>query len=246
MLHIPAIGAQAARLLRYCRRLATQPGSVTLDSYRLLVPDICSGRARRSIYAELYESSEVKAVKKFIRGDDVVVEAGTALGYLSLHIAAIVGSDRLHTIEGNRELIPHVQDNFRINGLPAPHLHHGLASASGPTTRPFNVSREIWSSSVLDRGNTEKVEIVPCIDLDEMLSTTGATVLVCDIEGGECELIKECRFPGLATIIMELHPWLFSGLDVEGAVSLLNERGFQLEDIVDGKVYVFTRHEFQD
>lgn len=239
--HIRALGAHAARLLRYASRLVTRPECVELGTHRLLVPDLCSGRVRRSIYAELYESSEVKAVRKFVGRDDLVLEAGTSLGYLSLVIASIVGSDRLHTVEGNSDLLPHVEANFRLNGLPLPHIHRGLVCAAGGATRAFNVSREIWSSSVLDRGDTAKVDMVPCLGLDEMLAETGATVFVCDIEGGEAELIEECRFSGLATVIMELHPWLFSGLDAEGAVARLEQRGFQLAEVTDGKVYVFTR-----
>lgn len=120
------------------------------------------------------------------------------------------------------------------------------SSRHGDIERPFNISREVWSSSVLDRGNTAKVEVVPCVDLDAMLEDTGATVLVYDIEGGECELIESCRFPSLTTIIMEFHPDLFTGMDVGQALSLLGHRGFALAEIVDGKVYVFERQDDQD
>lgn len=219
---------------------------MTLDSNRLLVPDVCSGHVRRSIYAELYEKSEVKAVKKHVRAKDIVIDAGASLGYLSLQLARITGSGNVYAVEGNRELLPHIEANFRANGLPSPAIIHGLVSAPGCTERAFNISREIWSSSTLERGNTSKVEVVPCVDLDAMLKETGATVLVCDIEGGECELIKHCRFPGLTTIVMELHPELFRDLDVAGAVSLLADKGFVLNEIVDGKVYVFFRQELQE
>ncbi|MGA8260626.1 MAG: FkbM family methyltransferase [Arenicellales bacterium] len=243
---VSTISAHALRLVRYCWRLATQPDRVVLDSSRLLVPDICSGQVRRSIYAGLYEGSEVKAVRKFVGEGEVVIDAGASIGYLSLQIARIVGSDNLYAVEANRDLLSHIEANFRENGVPCPHLIHGLVSAPGHTERPFNISREIWSSSVLDRGNTAKVDVVPCVDLDEMLEETGATVLVCDIEGGECELIQQCRFPGLKTIIMELHPDLFTGLDVPGALASLGGRSFGLREIVDGKVYVFTRQDDQE
>lgn len=223
-----------------------RPDCVLLDCNKLLVPKVCSGHVRRSIYAGLYEKSEVQAVRKYIRRQDVVVDAGASLGYLSLQLARIVGSGNVHAVEGNRELLPHIEANFRANGLPLPAIIHGLVSAPGYTERPFNISREIWSSSIADRGSTAKVDVVPCVDLDRLIEDTGATVLVCDIEGGECELIKTCRFPGLATIVMELHPELFQGLDAAGAVSRLGEKGFRLEEIVDGKVYVFARQELQE
>lgn len=219
---------------------------MVLDSNSLLLPGVCSGHVRRSIYAELYEKSEVKAVRKYIRKEDVVVDAGASLGYLSLQLARIVGPGNVHAVEGNRELLPHIEANFRANGLPVPALIHGLVSAPGHGERPFNISREIWSSSTLERGNTAKVDVVPCVDLDHMIEETGATALVCDIEGGECELIKSCRFPRLRILIMELHPELFQDLDVAGAVSVLADKGFGVQEVVDGKVYVFVRQELQE
>lgn len=95
----------------------------------MLVPDICSGKVRRSIYAGLYESSEVKAVRKFVTKDDVVIDAGASLGFLSLQIARIVGSSRLYTVEANPGLLSCIEANFRENGIPLPHLIHGLVEA---------------------------------------------------------------------------------------------------------------------
>jgi len=233
--------AECGRLLRFSRRWLTRPDRVRLSSVELRLPHACTGRMRRSLYAERYERHEAEAVRRCVRAGDVVVEAGACIGYLGLVAARIVGPGNLTLVEANGLLPAWIEANFRANDMVPPRIIHGLVCGPGPPARPFNVSGDLWSSSMMSRDGTSRVEQVACVDIDALLAETGASVLVCDIEGAEAELIRGCEFPQLRVLIMEFHPSRWPDLDVAGARAALARRGFRPAGVFGGEVFVFCR-----
>ena len=52
---------------------------------------------------------------------------------------------------------------------------------------------------------------VPAVQLNDVVAELKPNVLVCDIEGGELELIPALDASGLRAVMMELHPDRLSG-----------------------------------
>ena len=52
---------------------------------------------------------------------------------------------------------------------------------------------------------------VPAVQLNDVVAEFKPNVLVCDIEGGELELIPALDASGLRAVLMELHPDRLSG-----------------------------------
>ncbi len=240
------IFSEAARLTRYAGRMLTKPTDVWIDGVRLAVPDGAAGRVLASIYAEKYEGLETRALPRYLKPDDVVVEAGAAIGYVGARCARIVGAENVHMIEANKDLVPEIERNFSLNGLPAPKLLHGLAAAGPGPAQAFQVAEQFWSSSVLDRGTTKRVAQVPLVDVPRLVAETSASVFICDIEGGEFTLFPALDFAGpalasLRLIVAELHGKLAEDGAVERLLQQLKAAGFALSETLGGEVFILTR-----
>lgn len=233
--------SDAARLARYAWRMAVKPNEITLGGFRLKIPAGAQGKVLASLYAELYERHEASAVARYLEPDDVVVEAGAAIGYVGLHCARIVGAHNVHMIEANDALIEEIKGNFASNGHSEPRLHHALAGHRDGDPARFHVAKQFWSSSTKDRGATERTIHVPTVDLNRIFREMTATVFICDIEGGEFDLIPNLDFEGVRLAMIEIHPHLHDGDGVALIDSAMTSAGFERHDMIAGEVGVYVR-----
>jgi FkbM family methyltransferase len=195
----------AARLARYGMRMALRPRSVDIGGVRLNVPATAHGPVLASIYAEKYEGLEARELPRLLAPGDVVVEAGSAIGFIGLICQRIVGAGNVHMIEANADLIPEIKKNFALNGAPDPKIHHALAAAEDGPPTPFHVADQFWSSSVIAACATKRTDMVASIGLNALFRKTGATVFICDIEGGEFALLPMLDLSQLRLIVIEIH-----------------------------------------
>lgn len=236
-----AFAEDIPRLLRYSARLARKPREVEIKGVKLSIPAGTQGPVLRSIYAEKYEGLEIAALPRYLRSDDIVVEAGAAIGFVGLHCTKYISPDHLTMIEANPSLIPEIENNFALNGHPRPNILHGLAAADDDGTQVFRVAEQFWSSSVIDRGQTQHAVNVAKIDLNRLFHDKNATVLICDIEGGEFDLLPKLNLTGLRLILIELHKGLAPEDAVENAVRYIESQGLQLKETLKGEVFIFER-----
>ncbi|MEM8770329.1 MAG: FkbM family methyltransferase [Pseudomonadota bacterium] len=229
------------RLIRYAGRLIRQPNEVEVAGVKLSIPEETKGPVLSSIYAEKYEGLEIAALPRYLRADDVVVEAGAAIGFVGLHCAKHIGLDRLVMIEANPALIPEIEKNFALNGHARPRLLHALAAADEEGTETFRVAEQFWSSSVLDRGQTLQTVEIAKADLNRLFREESASVFICDIEGGEFDLLPKLDFSGVRLILIELHQKLASAQAVAEAVKQIEAQGLALKETLKGEVYIFER-----
>ena len=135
--------------------------------------------------------------------NDVVLEIGTGIGVIATLCAQQIGSDRVHTFEANPQLIPAIEETFRLNGV-APHLYNCVLG-SGPGTRTFFVMKDFWSSSTVRRRADARQIEVPVRDLRVTMNEIRPTFLIVDIEGGEWDLFQDIDLSGVEKLSIELH-----------------------------------------
>lgn len=237
-----------ARLTRYLQRLVLRPAEVDIGSVRLRLPDSARGKVRASIYAEKYKELEAKLLPQYLNKDDVIVEAGAAIGFVGVHCAHIVGVQNIHMVEANKDLLPIITHNFAINGYDRPNLMHGLACVKDEGTKdrnvvPFHIADQFWSSSIIDRGMTVRTDEVARIDLHALFKQTGASVFICDIEGGEFSLLPKLSLDGLRLVIIELHADLATEKEMAQTIQHFYNSGFSLAQSLKGEIYIFKRVE---
>jgi FkbM family methyltransferase len=201
-----------------------------VDNYGVLLPTQGPGISagiRKQIYFSEYEDKEIEIVAKRLTSDDVVMEVGAGIGFLSAYCAKRIGSDRVFAYEANPALMELIEATYRANGV-APSLRNVLL-AQGEGTRDFHVEPEFWASSAV-RGSAAATTIaVPQVDLNSELRRVRPTFLIVDIEGGEIEFFETAELTTVQKICVETHPGVHSSAALSQMLGRLIGQGFALD-----------------
>lgn len=232
--------------LRYTEIKIPNSGCVVDTNNKMICPKI-----KAQIFWKIYESAEIRFIKKYLRTDLDVVELGSSLGVVSSHIAKKLNpSCRLFCVEANPDLL----DTIRINlGQNAPALQASVIqcaihySKDQKRTVHFEIGSTNTTSCVAEKINIDESFSVPTITLSRILKNhkIGKYALVSDIEGAEAALIfndgkslEKCE-----QIIIELHEGITEGKNVSVAMLseiLQHKHGFINRDHY-GNVFVFEK-----
>ncbi|HVC60148.1 MAG TPA: FkbM family methyltransferase [Acetobacteraceae bacterium] len=177
---------------------------IDLRGVRIRIHRSLSYPVVRSILDASYEASERNLLEGALRHDDVVVELGAGLGYVSSVCARLTDSRRVFVYEANPMMEPLIRDTFRLNGVD-PALHICMVGKHAGTTT-FHVSRDFWISSTLPGAHHGQAVSVRVVPLREEMERTRPSVLIVDIEGGEYELFRDFPPHACRLIMLELHP----------------------------------------
>lgn len=234
------ISQTVARLLRYLLRLLTRPKTVRIGDHVLHIPNGAAGPVLHSLYAERYERLERALLPDLLRTDDRVVELGSAIGLIGLVTSRVVDPSRIIMIEANRDLIPEIVRNFAVNNVILPDLRHCVAGTANQPVQ-FHVDSQFWASTTRPQmGRQHRVDTVQMIDTNELIRYHEATVLICDIEGGEIDLLPNLDFSGIRLVIAELHPWVIGQDGVDKIKEVMADAGLPVRHILNDEVYVFS------
>jgi FkbM family methyltransferase len=220
-----------------------------------LVVSTAGGHIAPSIKARifwgLYESAEVRYVRRYLRTDLDVVELGSSIGVVSAHIAKTIQPGfRLICVEANASLLPYLECNLATNVPEVPAIvHHAAVSYERPPnsqgTLVLGNDHLMAKLSETRRGGGSGIS-VPFTTLRELLKTYSVQeyALVCDIEGAEAGLLRDDG-QALSTcqqIIIELHDTFIDGVPVSisDMRGMLERQGFQ-QHAAYGGVHVYGR-----
>ncbi len=174
-----------------------------------------------------YERSELKGIRALLDPEDIVLELGAGIGFISLQCARVVGCDRVFAFEANPALEAHIRRNYDLNGL-HPKLemcilgeHEGQAD--------FFIDDDLWESSMIRRKASVKQVTVPVRSLNEMVRRIRPTFLIMDIEGGEYEIIKQIDLDTIRKVAIEVHIPIIGGEKVEYVKRRLIDAGFVVD-----------------
>ena len=191
-----------------------------------------------------YEVPELQMLERFLQPSDSVIELGAGIGFLAniygrraaqpRHLAVEASPDMCDLIRTNVAGLANVEVLNAIAGAPLP----SGASLPAPRSRPFYIYDDFWASSTepLHLGDPARrlrqtVE-VSVVDLDRLIAERGCTMLICDIEGGEYDLLSACAL-NVPKILIELH---WQALGVPRAIetlTMLQARGYTLHGSPD-------------
>ena len=204
------------------------PGWV--DNHGVLLPTEGPGISpgiRRQIYFGEYEDKEIEIVAKRLTSDDVVMEVGAGLGFLSAYCAKRIGSERVFAYEANPALMKVIAATHRANGV-SPSVANVLL-ARGEGEREFHIEPEFWASSAVHASGEARTIRVPQADLNTELARVRPTFLIVDIEGGEVEFFETADLTSVRKICVETHPGIHSNSVLSGMLSRLIGQGLALD-----------------
>jgi len=176
-------------------------------------PRVINRKRRRLLHDDAYEQKESEAVLRQIRPQDMVLELGAGMGYMSTLMAKKLGVKQVHAFEANPAMIPYIRSVHAANGVENVTVHNALLGAEdGAVT--FYVRGDFVASSMEDNlgdkhGGVIARETVPVRPVSQVMEEIQPTALVCDIEGAEADLLPLMDLGGVRVAIVELHPQVF-------------------------------------
>ncbi len=176
-------------------------------------PAFIDRKRRRLLRHGDYERREIEAVKALVRPDDVVIELGAGIGYMSTFMARNRRVGAVHAFEANPALIPYIERVHAANDVTAVTVHNALLGPRKGKAK-FYIRENFPASSLEEAPRGEKSPVVR-VEQVEIRNAKAAfreirpSFLVCDIEGAEADLLALPDLSGLRGAVIELHPqWI--------------------------------------
>lgn len=184
-----------------------KPNHINLDGVVLTINSIVTDDVRDAMYRNRYESTEIICLQNILESNDIVMELGSGLGFVSTFCAKRLGSSKIFTYEANPILIPQIEQTYKANGV-QPSLKQAVLDIKDGE-RDFYIHSDLRSSSLFTRTGGQKTIQVEAIDVNKEISQIKPTLLIIDIEGGEIALVPSINFSTtgicIQKIIIELH-----------------------------------------
>ena len=183
-----------------------------------------------------YEAPERGLLPHLLRPGQRVIEVGTAAGLVTLTAAAVVGASNVVTFEANPDILADARENFHRNDFGAIDARFGvlqnIRAYRDHQTLDFGIARQFWSSRLGARADDPRIVSfikVPTFCLEREILAHAADVLICDIEGGEADLLAEADLPGITLILMETHYRYAGRARIDDMIRSLVMRGFAID-----------------
>jgi FkbM family methyltransferase len=183
-----------------------------------------------------YEARERQIIRAVVRSSDRVLEIGTAIGVVTMTLAAIVGPASVATYDANPAIVADARRNFFANKLDQISANVGVmrnqsqwSESEGQTD--FFIAKDFWASrlhATADSPGITGVIKIPLILLEKKIIEHRANVLVCDIEGGEADLLINSDLVNIDKIVMETHYWAAGRQMIDAMIQFLIEKGFKI------------------
>jgi FkbM family methyltransferase len=213
---------------------------------------VISTRFKSEFLFDNYERPERQAVKRFLDPALPIVEFGGSIGVVSCIANSKLSDPSRHVvIEANPVLIPLLEANRDRNRCKFTILPRVVAYGGQQAVFHSNSTNFVGSTALTHHANDtivgdvlEEVE-VQTITLQSVLDQYGfdQCTLICDIEGGEAELIEyesDLIRRKVKTIIIEVHKYFLGDEGVIKMLDRLEALGFR--DVYhESETYVFQR-----
>ncbi len=177
-----------------------------------------------------HEKPERAALRRFLDPNLPVIEFGGFIGVVSCVANKILSDPRKHVvIEANPAIVPLLVENRDRNRCAFTVLHRAIGY--GAAEIRFNINENLLASSI--QASSERFVTVATITLEKLLHDFGFghCTLICDIEGGEVDLVRhESQILGerVSTILMEVHNKMLGDEVIDAMLRDLHRIGFHV------------------
>jgi FkbM family methyltransferase len=172
-----------------------------------------------------YEQGELRIIKKTLEKDDIVMEIGSGLGFISSYCCKIIGDKKVFTYEANVHNYHLAKVVFNKNAV-NPVIKNELLSDENGTYKFYIDKKNRLSSSVLRQDDLHNGSQIIKTKLNEVIYELRPSYLIMDIEGGEYDIFRIIEFQSINKIQFELHPTLLSASQVDFIFSTLEKNNF--------------------
>lgn len=176
-----------------------------------------------------YENTEADAILRHLVPGDRFLDLGAGAGFLCCLAARVLGADAVTGVEAGPETAEIARGNLALNGF-ATDVLHGAVVPEGHVGESvaFGVRPAFWASALKgaeDWPGNAKVLEVPALRLGALLAAHRPTVLSCDIEGAEAEVLAQ-PLHGVRLIVTEIHPAVYGLAGTKRLFDAVSAQGF--------------------
>lgn len=191
-----------------------QLGDISLE----IPPENLGTRVQLALERGSFEHDEARALARHFTAHDRLLDLGSGTGYMACLAGRVAGGKAVTGVEALPDMVEAARANLLRNGIKGATVHWGavVPESHGSAYVRFAARKQFWASSILragDRRYRAALE-VPALRLSDLLRETGATVLSCDIEGGELALFETDLPDRLRLVIIEIHPKVYGDAGV--------------------------------
>lgn len=217
----------------------------SLRGLTLTLPETAlRGGLEQALASGRYEGQEADAILRHLRPGDRFLDLGAGLGFLCALAARVVGEDAVTGVEAGPETATLARANLAANGFPGVRVLHGAVTGDAVGEVGFGQRPAFWASAMKgaeDWPANARVLRVPALPIGPLLADARPTVLSCDIEGAELEVLSQA-LPGVRLIVVEIHPAVYGPGGTRRLFDALSAQGFvYLPEGSRGAVVAFGR-----
>ncbi|QQA42804.1 FkbM family methyltransferase [Pelagovum pacificum] len=213
-------------------------GIVLEDDEKIVVP-----RVRKNLLNGNYEMQERMFLDKLIEPGEQILEIGAGLGFISTFCAKHRYTKSIVTVEANPALIPYIAKTHSLNAVKVEVINALFREGDEGGTATFYIREPFWGSSLRGGGSLVRDEVeVPTMSFNAFVAERQPTMIICDIEGGEVELLKAAEMPSVNKFMVEVHTGATGPAGVNTVFSEMMKRGFYYsQKFSTGPVVCFLR-----
>lgn len=218
--------------------------SFTLRGLTLSLPAAAlKGNLERALSSGRYENHEADALLLHLRPGDRLLDLGAGLGFICALAARVLGEAAVAGVEAGPETVKLARKNLAANGYPGVRVMRGAVVGAGEGEVEFGQRPAFWASALQGpEGWPENAEVirVPARPIGKLLARFAPTVISCDIEGGEREVLVQ-PLPGVRLVVVETHPQVYGVAGVARIGAALLGQGFLAAEGARKDTLVFRR-----
>lgn len=193
-----------------------------------------------------YEQHELAISLAILKPGDRVLELGSGLGFIACGTLKEIPDIVWQGIEANPDLIPISDRNRELNKVSFSVEHAACAPTDSDVTFYLN-NRGFWAASLTPDEDTTHSVKVPGRSGQTLIKQYKPNVLICDIEGGEYDVLLNADLSSLDAIVIEFHPSQTDSATHSQALARLLSEGFLFETMLSaGNVNCWCRPERAD
>ncbi len=210
-------------------------------------PEFLIQKTRRLLRSNTYERREAQAVRALVKPDDVAMELGAGIGFMSTLMARSCKARSVHAFEANPSLIPYIRRVHEANRVADRVVLTNAALGPSAGSARFYERENFAASSMIEapEGMTSDlvaVHEVEVLDIAQVMAEIRPTALVCDIEGAEAEILPLADLSSLRVAVVELHPQWIGQTGVQAVFDAFHGAGLTFyPKTSDKKVVTFLR-----
>jgi FkbM family methyltransferase len=193
----------------------------------------------RWIVNHKYEINEISIIENTLQPEDIVIEIGTGLGFVSTFCSKKNGNN-VFTYEANTNNYNICKKVFEKNNVSPQHENAILGEHDGFINFSIN-NKSILASSLINKCDT--ITKIKTKNLNDTISEIQPNYLIMDIEGGEYDIFKIINFQSIDKIQFELHPLLLREEKCNEIFQLLKTNHFTKNDFLSkNNNYYYTKN----